>query len=135
VPTAAGLAGVVVELAYADPGGDPAFAQSDSLFFDDLGAGTPQEWRARLKDRAARGYTWALTTLKNDGTQTTTTPERATQESLFIRPPIAGAPVTPAPVTPAPVTPALVTPALVTPTPVTPGPAPAPAPGPDDGRP
>ena len=46
LPSAAGLAGVVVDLAYADPGGDAAYAQNTSLFFDDAGAGTPQEWRA-----------------------------------------------------------------------------------------
>jgi hypothetical protein len=101
-PSSAGLAGVVVELAYADPGGDPTFAQTESLFFDDVSAGTPQEWRARLKDRAARTYSWSLTTLKADGTQTSTTPVPAAQDQLFVRPPVAGLPVTPTP-GPAPV--------------------------------
>jgi hypothetical protein len=124
LPSAAGLAGVVVDLAYADPGGDAAYAQNTSLFFDDAGAGTPQEWRAKLKDRAARSYTWGITTLRADGTQESTTPVPATQEQLFVRPPaLAGTPV---PVTPAP-TPPTPTP---TPTPPTPTPPPAPAPTP-----
>ena len=102
-PSAFGLAGLVVELAYADPGGDATFAQTEALFFDDASVGQPQEWRVRLADRAARTYTWSLTSLRADGTQSSTTPQPAVQDRLFVRPP-AGAPAGPAP-TPTPTPP------------------------------
>jgi hypothetical protein len=89
-PSASGLAGLVVQLAYADPGGDANFKQDKALFFDDATAAQVQDWTARLKDRAARTYTWALTSLLPDGTQVTTDPVASTQEQIFVRPPNAG---------------------------------------------
>ncbi len=124
LPSAAGLAGVVVDLAYADPGGDPAYAQNTSLFFDDAGAGMPQEWRVKLKDRAARTYTWGLTTLKADGTQESTSPVPATAEQLFVRPPMVAGPAVPVTPTPTPPSPE----PAPTPTPPSPEPAPTPEP-------
>ncbi len=133
-PSASGLAGLVVQLNYVDPGGDTAFTQDESLFVDDSPASKLQEWKVRLKDRAARSYTWAVTALRADGGQTTTTPVAATQNDLYVHAP-APAVVTPEPPGPPPVTdppPVPVTP--VTPVaPVVDGsvtPPPVPVPGP-----
>ena len=70
-PSTAGLAVVVVQLDYADPGGDPAFAQTESLIIDDTAVSQLQEWKARLKDREARTFRWTMTTMAPDGTQHT----------------------------------------------------------------
>jgi len=121
VPSQLGLAGVVVALSYADPGGDPTFTQNESLFFDDAAAAQPQEWRARLKDRSARTYGWSVTSLLADGTQKATPAATADQDRLFVVPPGLPAPTGPAtPVaTPTPVAP-------VAPVPVAPDPGGAP---------
>ena len=134
VPSQLGLAGVVVELSYEDPGGDPAFTQTESLFFDDAATTQPQEWKVRLKDRAARTYRWSLTSLLPDGSQESTPPASATQDRLLVRPPVATTPgpapapppVPPAPVPPAPAPPAPVPPPPPAPVPPEPGVPPEP---------
>jgi hypothetical protein len=67
-PSQLGLAAMVVDLAYADPDGDPRFDQITSLLIDDDAAGWVQDWRYRLVRRDRRTYSWTLTLLLADGT-------------------------------------------------------------------
>ncbi len=92
-PSQSGLAVVVVQLNYTDPGGDRSFDQQASLIIDDTAASQLQEWKARLKDKNARSYTWSLTTMTNDGAQVTTTPKPSSELTLLIRPQSVASPV------------------------------------------
>src|SRR5829696_509141 len=67
-PSSLGFAALVVDLAYADPDGDPHFDQTASLLLDDNPASWVQDWRYRLVRRDRRTYTWTLTLLLADGT-------------------------------------------------------------------
>jgi hypothetical protein len=124
-PSTLGLAGVVVELAYTDPGGDATFAQRDSLFVDDTPQSHLQEWRVRLADRDAHQYSWSVTSLKADGSQVSTPAQTSDSDQLFVH--MASTTVTDAPTPPAPPEPPI--PPEPTPTPPAPTPTP-PAPGP-----
>jgi hypothetical protein len=66
-PSSLGLAAMVVDLAYADPDGDPHYDQTASLLLDDDPASWVQDWRYRLVHRDQRTYTWTLTLLQADG--------------------------------------------------------------------
>ncbi len=66
-PSSLGLVATVVDLAYADPDGDPRFDQVASLLVDDDPTSWVQDWRYRLVHRDRRTYTWTLTLLQADG--------------------------------------------------------------------
>ncbi|HST64936.1 MAG TPA: hypothetical protein VLM05_07085 [Mycobacteriales bacterium] len=67
-PSQLGCSGLVLDLAYADPGGDPRFDQTASLLLTDDPAGWTQDWKYRLVHRDQRTYSWTLTLLLADGT-------------------------------------------------------------------
>jgi len=66
-PSTLGLSAMVLDLAYADPDGDPRFDQTASLLLDDNPASWVQDWRYRLVHRDRRSYSWTLTLLQADG--------------------------------------------------------------------
>ncbi|HEX6755510.1 MAG TPA: hypothetical protein VF109_06145 [Mycobacteriales bacterium] len=66
-PSQLGLSAMVVDLAYADPDGDPKFDQTASLLLDDNPASWVQDWKYRLVHRDQRTYSWTLTLLQADG--------------------------------------------------------------------
>jgi hypothetical protein len=66
-PSQLGLSAMVLDLAYADPDGDPRFDQTASLLLGDDPASWVQDWRYRLVHRDQRTYSWTLTLLLADG--------------------------------------------------------------------
>jgi hypothetical protein len=89
-PSVSGLVGVVVELSYVDPDGDPEFAQHEELFFDDTAATQVQDWKVRLKDRNARSYSYRVRGLPSAGSEIAGPVTSSESDLLLIRPPVAG---------------------------------------------
>ncbi|MBZ9749902.1 hypothetical protein K7W42_03385 [Deinococcus sp. HMF7604] len=86
-PSQLGLSALLLDLAYRDPAGDPRFDQSDALLVTDDPQTFTQDWKVRLPSRQARTYTWKLTLLAQDGTETSTEVRTDTRDQLILRPP------------------------------------------------
>lgn len=85
-PSSLGLDAILLDLEYADPGGDPKFSQQTSkLITDDAGSFT-QDWTIRLANREAKTYRWKLTLLNKDGTTSTGEFNSDTRQHLLLRP-------------------------------------------------
>lgn len=86
-PSQIGLSGLLLDLNYNDPAGDHKFDQSDSMLFTDDPQTFTQDWKVRLPNRTARSYTWKLTLLQQDGSETSTDVRTDTRDQLILRPP------------------------------------------------
>lgn len=86
-PSQLGLSGMLLDLAYKDPAGDPKFDQQNALLITDDPQTFTQDWKVRLPSRQARTYTWKLTLLAQDGTETSTEVRSDTRDQLILRPP------------------------------------------------
>ncbi len=86
-PSALGLMAIIVDLEYKDPAGNPAFDQYSSLLITDDPQSFTQDWSVRLPDRQARTYSWRLTLVHADGTESRTDPESQSREQLLLRVP------------------------------------------------
>lgn len=61
---AAGMQGILVELKYEDPGGDPEFSQSDTVFINNLDV---TDWKFRKADRKANTFQYRVTIFLDNG--------------------------------------------------------------------
>lgn len=86
-PSQIGLSALLLDLAYKDPAGNPKFDQSDALLITDDPQSFAQDWKVRLPTRTARSYTWKLTLLAQDGTESSTEVRTDTRDQLILRPP------------------------------------------------
>jgi hypothetical protein len=86
-PSQIGLSALLLDLAYTDPAGDPKFDQADALLITDDPQSLTQDWKVRLPTRTARSYTWKLTLLAQDGSESSTEVRTETRDQLILRPP------------------------------------------------
>ena len=84
-PTVLGITAILVDLEYRDPEGNPDFEQRQTLLVTDDPATHTQDWKVRLPDRRARTYTWRLTLLHADGSESQTEPKVETREDILLR--------------------------------------------------
>ena len=84
-PGQLGLSAILLDLEYADPGGDESFHQVTSLLIDDQPASWTQDWKFRLASRDEHTYSWKLTLLHADGTTTVGPPTQDQRQRLLVR--------------------------------------------------
>lgn len=63
------LSALLLDLAYTDPGGNAKFAQNTSLLITDEANTHVQDWKIRLADSQSHTYSWRLTSIHTDGSQ------------------------------------------------------------------
>lgn len=86
-PSLLGLMAVLIDLEYQDPDGNPQFEQRKTLLVTDDPMSHIQDWKVRLPDRQARTYTWRLTLLHADGSESQTEPTIDSREQILLRVP------------------------------------------------
>lgn len=86
-PSMLGLMAILVDLEYKDPAGNREFDQSASLLITDDTQSYTQDWKVRLPDRQSRTYTWRLTLLHADGSESQTELKSQSREQLLLRVP------------------------------------------------